>query len=56
MSYVDFISAVHKSTKRDYVARVNEYPKEKAAQKAKTFGYDYWVWVILCSLSDTCLW
>ena len=33
---------IHKSTTRDYVARVTEYPKAKAAEKAKTWGYDYW--------------
>lgn len=42
MAYVDFISAVHKSTKRDYLGRVNEYPKAEAARKAKEWGYDYW--------------
>ncbi len=42
MAYVDFISAVHKSTKRDYVQRVNDYPKAKAAQKAKKWDFDYW--------------
>jgi len=44
MPYIDFISAVHKSTKRDYLARVNdpEYPKPKAAELAKKWGYDYW--------------
>ncbi len=44
MPYVDFISAVHKSTKRDYLGRVNdpEYPKAKAAELAKKWGYDYW--------------
>ena len=42
MAYIDFITAVHKSTKRDYVKRVNEYPKEIAAEKAKKWGYDYW--------------
>tara|TARA_B100001093_G_scaffold374388_1_gene359396 strand:- start:16834 stop:17496 length:663 start_codon:yes stop_codon:yes gene_type:complete len=42
MAYQDFISLVHKSTKRNYVARVTEYPKAKAAEKAKTWGYDYW--------------
>lgn len=42
MAYQDFISLVHKSTTRDYVARVTEYPKAKAAEKAKTWGYDYW--------------
>lgn len=42
MTYLDFISAVHKSTKRDYLKRVNEYPKAEAAEKAKEWGYDYW--------------
>jgi SAM-dependent methyltransferase len=44
MAYIDFMSAVHKSTKRDYLARVNEpeYPKAKAAALAKQWGYDYW--------------
>lgn len=42
MAYIDFISAVHKSTKRDYLGRVNEYPKAKAATIAKQYGYDYW--------------
>ena len=42
MAYLDFISLVHKSTTRDYVARVTEYPKGKAAEKAKGWGYDYW--------------
>ncbi len=42
MAYVDFISMVHKSTKRDYLKRVNEYSKADAAKKAKKWGYDYW--------------
>ena len=42
MAYKDFISIVHKSTKRDYLARVNEYPKAEAAKMAKRFDYDYW--------------
>ncbi len=42
MTYIDFISQVHKSTKRDYLKRVNEYPKAEAAEKAKKWGYDYW--------------
>jgi protein-L-isoaspartate(D-aspartate) O-methyltransferase len=42
MAYIDFLSAVHKSTKRDYLARVNEFPKAKAAVLAKKFDYDYW--------------
>lgn len=39
---IDFIGLVHKSTKRDYLARVTEYPKAVAAEKAKKWGYDYW--------------
>ena len=41
---IDFISKLHKSTKRDYLARVNDkkYPKFKAAKLAKKWGYHYW--------------
>lgn len=44
MTYIDFLSVVHKSTRRDYLARVNDpdYPKAKAADLAKKWGYDYW--------------
>ncbi len=44
MAEVDFMSVLHKSTQRDYLARVNdpEYPKAKAAEIAKQFSYDYW--------------
>ena len=44
MAEIDFMSVLHKSTKRDYLARVNdpEYPKAKAAALAKKFDYDYW--------------
>jgi protein-L-isoaspartate(D-aspartate) O-methyltransferase len=44
MAYIDFLSVVHNSTKRDYLARVNDpdYPKAKAAGLAKQWGYDYW--------------
>lgn len=44
MAYIDFMSAIHKSTKRDYLARVNdtEYPKARAAELAKKWGFDYW--------------
>jgi len=44
MPYLDFLSAVHKSTSRDYLARVNdpEYPKAKAAELAKKWDFDYW--------------
>jgi protein-L-isoaspartate(D-aspartate) O-methyltransferase len=38
------MSPLHKATSRDYLARVNdpEYPKAKAAELAKQWGYDYW--------------
>jgi len=42
MAYVDFIMKVHKSTKRDYVARVNEADKAECAEVATKFGKDYW--------------
>lgn len=42
MAYVDFLTSVHSKTKRDYITRVTEYPKELAAEKAKSFAYDYW--------------
>ena len=44
MTELDFMSVLHKSTKRDYLARVNdhEFPKAKAAALAKKFSEDYW--------------
>lgn len=38
------MSPLHKATKRDYLARVNdiEFPKAKAAELAKQWGFDYW--------------
>jgi len=38
------MSPLHKATQRDYLARVNDpdYPKAKAAELAKQWGYDYW--------------
>ncbi len=42
MSELDFISLVHKQTARDYLGRVNEYPKAEAAAIAKRFDRDYW--------------
>ena len=44
MAYHDFMSVLHKSTSRNYLARVNEpeYPKAKAAALAKGWSYDYW--------------
>lgn len=44
MAELDFMSVLHKSTQRDYLARVNdpEFPKAKAAELAKKFDVDYW--------------
>jgi protein-L-isoaspartate(D-aspartate) O-methyltransferase len=42
MGYVNFISRLHKKTQRDYLARVNEYPKAEAIKIAKQYGFDYW--------------
>lgn len=38
------MSPLHKSTKRDYLARVNdhEFPKYKASEIAKKYDFDYW--------------
>ena len=41
MQYIDFIESVHNSTKRNYIGRVTEYPKEECAKIAKQFGYDF---------------
>jgi len=42
MPYVDFVSKIHRATRRDYLGRVNEFPKAEAARIAKRFGRDYW--------------
>jgi protein-L-isoaspartate(D-aspartate) O-methyltransferase len=44
MAEIDFLSPLHKATTRDYLARVNDpdFPKAKAAELAKQWGYDYW--------------
>tara|TARA_Y100001978_G_C23602085_1_gene389287 strand:- start:69 stop:740 length:672 start_codon:yes stop_codon:yes gene_type:complete len=44
MPEIDFMSVLHKSTKRDYLARVNDikFPKAKAALLAKKWDFDYW--------------
>ena len=44
MAELDFMSVLHKSTQRDYLARVNDpdFPKAKAAELAKKFSKDYW--------------
>mgnify|MGYP001233188404 CR=1 FL=1 len=42
--YIDLLSELHKSTRRDYLGRVNDkkYPKDVAARLAKKWGYHYW--------------
>ena len=44
MNELDFMSSLHKKTKRDYLSRVNdtEYPKHIAANLAKKWDFDYW--------------
>ncbi len=42
MAYIDFVSEVHKSTKRDYIGRVMSDDKAECAKVAKEYGYDYW--------------
>ena len=44
MKEIDFISNLHKRTKRDYLARVNnkKFPKAKAAELAKKWDFEYW--------------
>ena len=42
MAYIDFVSELHKSTKRDYIGRVTSDDKAECAKVAKEYGYDYW--------------
>mgnify|MGYP003777828737 CR=1 FL=1 len=42
MPHREFVSLIHKSTKRDYLARVNEIDKAKVAEVAIRFDRDYW--------------
>jgi SAM-dependent methyltransferase len=42
MAYREFVSLVHKSTKRDYLARVTERDKADVAELALKWDYDYW--------------
>lgn len=44
MTYIDFMSKLHKKQDRDYLGRVNdrEFPKPKAAKLAKKFDFEYW--------------
>lgn len=42
MAYIEFVEQVHKSTKRDYLARVVAGNKAEFATVAKKFDFDYW--------------
>ena len=42
MAYREFISLLHTSTKRDYLARVTQRDKAEVAELAGKFDYDYW--------------
>ena len=42
MRSLDFISALHTGTKRDYIERVSSHDKGECATIAKQWGADYW--------------
>lgn len=42
MAEIDFIQALHATTRRDYIGRVVEHDKADSAAVAKQFGRDYW--------------
>jgi ubiquinone/menaquinone biosynthesis C-methylase UbiE len=42
MAYIDFLSPLHGATQRDYLARVNEFPKAEAMKIAGRFDQEYW--------------
>jgi len=42
MAYIEFLDQVHRSTKRDYLSRVNSGDKAANATIAKRFDFDYW--------------
>ena len=42
MGYIDFISAVHGKTARDYLERVRRGDKAECAEVARRFGAEYW--------------
>ena len=42
MAYIDFVSVLHKQTKRDYIGRVTSDDKAECAKIAKQYGFDYW--------------
>jgi len=42
MAHIDFITKIHKKTKRNYVERVVRYDKAVCARIAKNFSRQYW--------------
>ncbi len=42
MAYREFVGLIHKSTKRDYLARVTQRDKAEVAEMAIQYDYDYW--------------
>jgi 2-polyprenyl-3-methyl-5-hydroxy-6-metoxy-1,4-benzoquinol methylase len=42
MAYIDFITKVHSSTKRNYLERVTSYDKAHCAEVACRFDKEYW--------------
>ena len=42
MAYVDFVSKLHRATKRNYLERVVEHDKAACAEVAVKFGREYW--------------
>lgn len=42
MPWVDFVSQLHKKTKRDYLERVARGDKAECAEVARQYGADYW--------------
>ena len=42
MAYVDFVGKDHNKTKRDYIGRVNAFPKAEAIKIAKRYDKEYW--------------
>ena len=42
MAYLDLITSIHSSTKRNYIQRVTEHDKAECAEVACEFGQDYW--------------
>lgn len=42
MAYIDFVSNLHRKTKRNYLQRATKFDKAKCSMVAKKFGREYW--------------